>query len=374
MLFFNRPPNIRPRGRRTLLTTGVVGVVAFSLLVGVLPANAEGADTTPLLSAADIAALQDAMSAAPVAPVVTTAATDAVADVAGAPSAAVLAPLVTPSVAVDDGGVASVGDSVASLPTSTDNSLSLSDASTGAAVGLSIVGSTTTAMNGDAAVTQSVDPGTSVVSHVTPDGGIQLINVSQTPAPQVNFAVNISIPVGATWETQADGSLHLVDPTLPVAENILMVAAAPWAVDSNGTQLATHYTVTDGTITQVVDSSTAVFPVVADPTVWWWVATTALCVLAVGSFVVPFGKAALALVSAQRLITSSATLTRLVGALGGLKSAIAAIGKFISDASKLTKLAQAGIKSLFAFGISILAEILGVGSCLGLGKAILGFR
>lgn len=223
--------------RPTALATGFVGVLALSLLVGALPANAQATESPAALGASDISALKAAVET-PVPPVVSEAATVAVTDIPGAPRAAVLEPLVTPSVAVDD-GVAIVGDSVAALPTPDDNSLSLSNGSNNSTVALSIVGATTTEMSGNAAVTQSVDPGTSVISHVTPEGGIQLLSVTQAATPQVKFAVDTIIPKGSRWETQADGSLHLIDPTLPAAQNILMVAAVPWAVDANGRQLPT---------------------------------------------------------------------------------------------------------------------------------------
>ena len=50
---------------------------------------------------------------------------------------------------------------------------------------------------------------------------------------------------------------------------------APWAVDADGRALPTSYTVTGNTITQTVDTTGAVFPVVADPHyTWGWVTGT----------------------------------------------------------------------------------------------------
>ena len=144
----------------------LIGLAVTSCLV-VFPLTAAHADTSPAaLSAANVALLASAVISSPP---TTQAATSAVTDIAGAPSAAVLAPLMSASVGTDD-GIAAVGSSLAAIPTAGDNTLSLSDTTSGTAVGLSIVGATTTAASGDAAVTQSVDPGTSVISHVTPDG------------------------------------------------------------------------------------------------------------------------------------------------------------------------------------------------------------
>ncbi|MFS0911279.1 hypothetical protein AB3M89_05765 [Microbacterium sp. 179-I 3D2 NHS] len=42
---------------------------------------------------------------------------------------------------------------------------------------------------------------------------------------------------------------------------------SPWAIDAQGRSLPTHYEVSGSTLTQVIDTTGAVFPVVADPTV-----------------------------------------------------------------------------------------------------------
>lgn len=350
--------------RPTALAAGFVGLLAFSLLVGVLPANAQTAENPAVLSASDIASLKVAIET-PAPPVETEAATDAVTDIPGAPSAAVLEPLVTASVAVED-GVAIVGDSVAALPTPENNSLSLSNGASDVTVSLSIVGASTTEMSGDAAVTQSVDPGTSVISHVTPEGGIQLLSVTQTAVLQVKFGIDTTIPDGSYWEKQADGSLHLIDPTLPAAQNILMVAAAPWAIDANGTQLPTQYVVTAGTITQLVDSSTAVFPVVADPTLWWWASSIALCAIEVAPILTPAvaGKVALALAKASSIINKSARLSAAVQKLGGIKSALSSLYKFAaSKGAGMSKGMIASVQLVWLAGMELIFNVLGIGDC-----------
>lgn len=50
-------------------------------------------------------------------------------------------------------------------------------------------------------------------------------------------------------------------------ENFLGGIDAPWAVDADGQPLPTHYEISGSTLTQVVDTTGATFPVVADPTV-----------------------------------------------------------------------------------------------------------
>ncbi|CAN5375734.1 hypothetical protein BH09ACT1_BH09ACT1_21550 [soil metagenome] len=45
---------------------------------------------------------------------------------------------------------------------------------------------------------------------------------------------------------------------------------APWAVDSAGASVRTHYEASEGALIQVVEPTrSTVFPVVADPTFWW---------------------------------------------------------------------------------------------------------
>ncbi|WP_431030849.1 hypothetical protein [Plantibacter sp. RU18] len=67
---------------------------------------------------------------------------------------------------------------------------------------------------------------------------------------------------GTTLSLVEDGSAIVTDAS-GQAVNYLM---APWARDANGVELATHYTVADNIVTQHVNTTGAVFPVVADPT------------------------------------------------------------------------------------------------------------
>ncbi|HXH33364.1 MAG TPA: hypothetical protein VNJ54_03005 [Plantibacter sp.] len=67
---------------------------------------------------------------------------------------------------------------------------------------------------------------------------------------------------GTTLAVAEDGSVIVTD-AHGQAINYLM---APWARDANNVELATHYTVADNVVTQHVDTTGAVFPVVADPT------------------------------------------------------------------------------------------------------------
>lgn len=59
-----------------------------------------------------------------------------------------------------------------------------------------------------------------------------------------------------------DGSVSVSD-----ADGFLGGVEAPWAIDAAGQSLPTHYEISGSTLTQIVDTTGATFPVVADPTV-----------------------------------------------------------------------------------------------------------
>lgn len=74
--------------------------------------------------------------------------------------------------------------------------------------------------------------------------------------PQWTFAV------GAQLLPLDDGTVSISD-----GEKFLGGIDAPWAIDAEGRSLPTHYEITGSTLTQIVDTTGASFPVVADPTV-----------------------------------------------------------------------------------------------------------
>ncbi|MFF1540036.1 hypothetical protein ACFVWL_08160 [Microbacterium sp. NPDC058269] len=59
-----------------------------------------------------------------------------------------------------------------------------------------------------------------------------------------------------------DGSVSVSD-----ADGFVGGVEAPWAIDAAGQPLPTHYEISGSTLTQIVDTTGATFPVVADPTV-----------------------------------------------------------------------------------------------------------
>ncbi|WP_158297050.1 hypothetical protein [Zhihengliuella sp. ISTPL4] len=112
------------------------------------------------------------------------------------------------------------------------------------------------------------------------------------------------------WTFEHDIRLTLLDNgtvSISNATSFLGGIDAPWAVDADGRSLPTHYEVSGSTLTQIVDTTGASFPVVADPTVNFFgpyiqvhlnktesvaaVATYATCAAVLSKSPVPFAKA-----------------------------------------------------------------------------------
>jgi hypothetical protein len=86
--------------------------------------------------------------------------------------------------------------------------------------------------------------------------------------PDVSFTIDN--PDG-TLALNSSGGVNIIDSTGAVAGTI----SAPWALDAIDQGLPTTFTVSGNTVTQHVNTTTAVFPVVADPHwTWGWVSGT----------------------------------------------------------------------------------------------------
>lgn len=75
------------------------------------------------------------------------------------------------------------------------------------------------------------------------------------------------------WTFGSDAQLLLLDDgsvSVSDADGFLGGIEAPWAVDAAGQSLPTHYEISGSTLTQIVDTRGAAFPVVADPTVQFY--------------------------------------------------------------------------------------------------------
>jgi len=130
---------------------------------------------------------------------------------------------------------------------------------------------------GDAAGTVSgtgisVIPSTDskVFNYVQPTrNGIRFLTAFDRGAVSTNFSYTFDVPVGTTAQPISNGRLALMPPK-PVDNRSPWIAFgvinAPWAVDSAGNALPTHYGWSGTTLTQYVEpSATTTYPVLADP-------------------------------------------------------------------------------------------------------------
>ncbi|KHK96399.1 hypothetical protein LK09_15655 [Microbacterium mangrovi] len=69
---------------------------------------------------------------------------------------------------------------------------------------------------------------------------------------------------------------------------------------------------------------------------------------------------------ATKIIHKSVKLAAVVMKLGGLKKAISAVRTHVTQRSKLSKATQAAVEGLAVFGVSVLADLFGIGSCVSL--------
>ncbi len=94
------------------------------------------------------------------------------------------------------------------------------------------------------------------------DDGIQALSVLHYGETETEFEV--SLPPGATVQPDSAGGFDIVNKSETAALSYAKIET-PWAVDATGATLSTSYTLAGSTLIQTVDTSNAVFPVVADP-------------------------------------------------------------------------------------------------------------
>jgi hypothetical protein len=112
------------------------------------------------------------------------------------------------------------------------------------------------------AITYPSDTG--VANTVIPlDDGAQLLTTISSPNAPTSFSYDFGVSDDGTAAVTDDGSALV----LASSGEVLLRAAAPWAVDANGVSVPTHYEVRDTELIQVVDHTSGEFayPIVADP-------------------------------------------------------------------------------------------------------------
>lgn len=90
------------------------------------------------------------------------------------------------------------------------------------------------------------------------------IVIGSAAAP-TRFKFDLTLPAGATLGRDASGAVFASN----ADGKILGLFAAPWAIDARGASVPTKFEIDGNAIVQVVDHSSAAYPVVADP--WWFV-------------------------------------------------------------------------------------------------------
>ena len=99
----------------------------------------------------------------------------------------------------------------------------------------------------------------------TPEGGSSLMAllVIDSADAATEYRFENAVPADHTAFVHADGSVRFIDADGSEAGGI----AAPWAMDADGNEVRTSYTLDDTTLVQAVQHQGATYPVIADP--WW---------------------------------------------------------------------------------------------------------
>lgn len=105
--------------------------------------------------------------------------------------------------------------------------------------------------------------------------GVQMITVISKPNAPTRYDYGIKIPNGSYIVLANDGGALVID----MAMNITMSIPKPWAKDSRGKAIPTHFETDGKTLTQIVEhrSVNTIYPVTADPIVIWLMGAMAKC-------------------------------------------------------------------------------------------------
>ncbi|MDR1033935.1 MAG: hypothetical protein LBL41_04115, partial [Bifidobacteriaceae bacterium] len=136
----------------------------------------------------------------------------------------------------------------------------------------------------------------------------------------------------------------------------------PWAKDAAGNDVDTHYEIVNNAVVQVIgfDENTQ-FPVTADPAIDWWSIIT--CAFEVVSLFLVVAKAAKIIAKITSVVKKSATISKLVSKLGGVKSMFTKFRAYILNKNSLSKDTRNAIKAVLLFVGTNVLDFLGFGSC-----------
>lgn len=230
-------------------------------------------------------------------------------------------------------------------------------------------------------ITKSRQSDITNITHITNNEKGQIVSIIKNPSiDYIDF--DVSLPSGYHLIENSNNGYNLVNDRGSIEGTI----TKPWAYDASGKQLITKYEMlTTGTIRQIINTENAVYPIVADPTWEWWVATAARCAADVAPLLVTGGAAiasrAPKLISFINKLAKTPRLAKAIQKAGGVKEAAVAIAKKAiqqvrnsvpeSLRNKLPNVSlnqkeKAALAVLWPFVLEQIWDLLGVGGCVAL--------
>lgn len=164
---------------------------------------------------------------------------------------------------------AKVNDSTVSVPTNPSDGVQVDapGVSSDVTIGLPFANQASEATDSQAAgvVVYDNGNGSSTIPVVHQDGSLQIATVIDNASAPKRYEYTLE---GKSIQLTSDGAAAVYDGE----GQLTSVVEAPWAKDTNGNDVPTHFEVAGDTLTQVVDfDANTAFPVVADPKYWWGV-------------------------------------------------------------------------------------------------------
>ena len=323
---------------------------------------------TPALVAAAVAAIPPAASASQLqSPPLASQASYSAPTPSAAAADALPADAINTSVAARIEPTAPIADDIASdtetgvttlLPTSDDTStVTLQD---DLAVSLAVPGSRVSEDN--TSVPTLTDDDHTIVTNPTADG-VQVVWTIPNAASTHALEIKTQTPSGSAWTVTKDRSLVLRDSSATTSTDPIMGSSAPWAYDATGRSLPTSFHVQGSSIIQDVDTTGAVYPITADPSLRWW-GSVAVCAAEIAIALTPTGAVAKLANSARvaKIINSSTALRNAVKTLGGVKNAFV-LARASLQGKRYGAAVERALKVFMDQGKSALFGALGIGGC-----------
>jgi len=344
--------------RRVWTRQLVSGIATVAVMIA--SANVANASTTTMSDEDfdDIVASIAAVTAdtAPLPP--SDAGADAVADLLGdtAFDADLLTGLIDQTVALPDG--VDLADGSVSVTSEEGDAASVTSGDLAWGLGVTFeVADATTVEAADGVIVAEGGASETYVGHTTAAGG-QLIYVMADETADPTMVIDTEVPAGYAWVPTEGGGLSLM---AEGSDAPLVVVAAPWARDANGTELDTSFSITQAGLVQHIDIAGATFPVVADPNWVWWAKEGAMCL----------GEIALFAVASAKVVAIGAKLVKFIGGLKATSKVAKAWATLGKDFPKFIKAVSTLLKILVNDGYSAVKSYIAQHSVEAAGWALL---